>query len=612
MKTSKPGKLTVVALVAALITTTGISSAFAASSSHVWTNWYKHGLLVGGAQLMTMRTWLEKHNLADTNVELPKTFHCDPARELVRTADGSCNDLSEPAMGAAGVRFGRNMPLSAVHAPSDLEIMEPNPREISRAFLTRDQFKPVSFLNLFAATWIQFMVHDWLSHGDNEASQPFLLPLAADDPFNQPEMMILRTQHDNSHTAADGSIPISFRNEVSHWWDGSQIYGSDQATQNRLRSFKDGKIAVVESGPRAGMLPIDPVDNVEMAGFKRNWWLGIDLMHQIFVREHNAIAERLKASYPNWTDQELFDHARLVNVAVMAKIHTVEWTPAILSNPILKQGMYANWYGFNSRGGKLVDFFHALKDPVFDGIVGGKRETFDVPYSITEEFTSVYRLHSLLPEAFDVRSSETGAVIKELPLTETRDSDAHKQLDQYNITDLLYSVGAQHPGQLTLNNYPKFLQDLSIPVVGHEDLGTVDIIRDRERGVPRYNEFRRQLHLNPITKFEDLTDDPVQLEKLHRIYGDVEKLDLLIGTLAESHRPTGYGFGETQFQIFLLMASRRLEADRFFTTDFRPEVYTPEGMDWIKKASFKGVLLRHFPGLAKHLEGVDNAFRPWN
>ena len=608
MRTYKSKKLAIIAL----ITTMGISSAFASSSSHVWTTWYKHGLLVGGVQLMNMRNWLEKHNLFDTNVELPKTFHCDPEREFVRTADGSCNDLSEPAMGAAGVRFGRNVQLSAIHAPNDQEIMEPNPREISRAFLTRDQFKPVSFLNLFAATWIQFMVHDWLSHGDNEATQPFLLPLAGDDPFGQPEMMILRTLHDTTRTDRDSSIPMSFRNENTHWWDGSQLYGSDQATQNKVRSFKDGKMSVVESGPQEGMLPIDSADGVETTGFKRNWWLGLDLMHQIFVREHNAIAERLKVSYPNWSDQELFDHARLINVAVMAKIHTVEWTPAILSNPILKQGMEANWYGFNSQGGKLPDFLKFIKNPVYDGIVGGKREIFNVPYSITEEFTSVYRLHSLLPEALDIRSAENSSAIAELPLTETRDGDAHKMLDKYNITDLLYSVGSQHPGQLTLNNYPKFLQNLSIPIVGHEDMGTVDIVRDRERGVPRYNEFRRQLHLNPITSFEDLTDDPVQLEKLHRIYGDVEKLDLLIGTLAESHRPTGYGFGETQFQIFLLMASRRLEADRFFTTDFRPEVYTPEGMDWIKKTTFKGVLLRHFPGLAKHLEGIDNAFRPWN
>lgn len=33
---------------------------------------------------------------------------------------------------------------------------------------------------------------------------------------------------------------------------------------------------------------------------------------------------------------EIFDKARLVNCALMAKIHTVEWTPAILAHPALK------------------------------------------------------------------------------------------------------------------------------------------------------------------------------------------------------------------------------------------------------------------------------------
>jgi hypothetical protein len=231
---------------------------------------------------------------------------------------------------------------------------------------------------------------------------------------------------------------------------------------------------------------------------------------------------------------------------------------------------------------------------------------------VTEEFTSVYRLHSLLPEALDVRSAEDNHPLSSIPLATTRDDQAHSFLSQFDVTDLIYSLGTQHPGQLTLNNYPAFMQNLSIPIVGKYDMGTIDIVRDRERGVLRYNDFRKAIGLTPITQFEDLTSDPVVLEKLHRLYGTVDKLDLLIGTLAETQRPTGFGFGETQFQIFLLMASRRLQADRFFTTDFRAEVYTPEGMEWIKNSSLKTVLLRHFPGLAKHLEGIDNAFRPWN
>ena len=45
--------------------------------------------------------------------------------------------------------------------------------------------------------------------------------------------------------------PITFINEVTHWWDGSQIYGSDQETQNRLRSglFRDLRTSVLVGLP---------------------------------------------------------------------------------------------------------------------------------------------------------------------------------------------------------------------------------------------------------------------------------------------------------------------------------------------------------------------------
>ena len=41
--------------------------------------------------------------------------------------------------------------------------------------------------------------------------------------------------------------------------------------------------------------------------------------------------------------------------------------------------------------------------------------------------------------------------------------------------------------------------------------------------------------------------------------------------------PPGFGFSDTAFRIFILMASRRLRSDRFFTNDYSPDVYTPEG-----------------------------------
>ncbi len=43
--------------------------------------------------------------------------------------------------------------------------------------------------------------------------------------------------------------------------------------------------------------------------------------------------------------------------------------------------------------------------------------------------------------------------------------------------------------------------------------------------------------------------------------------------------PPGFGFSDTAFRIFILMASRRLKSDRCFTNDHSPETYTPQGIE---------------------------------
>ena len=91
---------------------------------------------------------------------------------------------------------------------------------------------------------------------------------------------------------------------------------------------------------------------------------------------------------------------------------------------------------------------------------------------------------------------------------------------------------------------------------------------------------------------------------------DTDRVDLIVGMFAEK-RPKGFAFSETAFRIFILMASRRLNSDRFLTGDFTPEVYTPVGMDWIRDNTMSTILLRHYPHLSPALRGIDNAFTPW-
>jgi hypothetical protein len=71
------------------------------------------------------------------------------------------------------------------------------------------------------------------------------------------------------------------------------------------------------------------------------------------------------------------------------------------------------------------------------------------------------------------------------------------------------------------------------------------------------------------------------------------------------------GFSETAFRVFLLMASRRLKSDRFLSKDYRPEIYTKPGIDWVEETTMIDVIARHFPALAPAMKGVDSAFKPW-
>ncbi len=594
----------------------------------VWTNWYRRPYLVGVLLLAHMREKLNKDNLKNAYPpgELigfqPSGLVPPPGVRNFRTADGTWNNLADPKEGAAGTRFHRNVNNDAIQPESGERLLDPNPRLVSRKLLARgEKMDEVPFLNMLAASWINFQNHDWVHHGESLIEETHSIPMDSTDParmkFGQTEIKVGKTQPDPTRQQDGETTPITFVNEVTHWWDGSQIYGSDQETVDRLRTGTDGKIRVTEKGT----LPLDE-KGIEQTGFTRNWWIGLTMLHTLFTLEHNAICDELKRSHPGWDDNTYFSVARLINAAVMAKIHSIEWTPAILPNRGLDSGLNANWFGLLTnmfRKGKDRKTFANVnvRNPELGGVVGNPITRHGQPYGLTEEFVEVYRLHSLLPETIDIRRAGETEVAEAVPFVATRQAGSGKLSDRYEMSDLFYSFGKQHPGQLILNNYPNFMREFSIPGTPLFDMAAVDILRARERGVPRYNEFRRQLGLNPISSFEDLTSDKQEVANLKMVYGDgpeaVEKLDLLVGTLGETQRPDNFGFGETLFQIFILNASRRLQADRFYTDDYNENVYTREGLEWIDDASLKTVIIRHYPELAKTgLGNIKNAFEPWD
>ncbi len=594
--------------------------------------WDKLPVSLGVATLVGLRERLRERNLYDTwtpsaEARAEEDQPLPPSEgtlyRTARTMDGTYNDLKNPRMGSAGMRFGRNVPMVGRTYPASAQdtMMRPNPRTISRELLARETFRPVTGLNLLAATWIQFMVRDWFSHGRGDKEKAWEVDLAYNDSWpgktQEGKMLIPRTPEDPTRTQDEEGMPPTYVNKVTHWWDGSQIYGSSAKEMRDIRLGQEGKLKVPPDSPSDGMISADNSTQkraLEEPGF----WVGIAMMGVLFIREHNAICEHLRTAYPQWSDdEELFQCARLVNAALMAKIHTVEWTPAILGHPTLQISLRSNWWGL--AGEQIHELFERISDSeAISGIPGSPTNHFGVPYTMTEEFVAVYRMHPLIPDEYTFRSAESGEPIpvgdkEKLGLAEIAGRNTFEFMRRVSIPDLFYSFGIAHPGEITLHNYPNSLREFRRPDNDElvMDLAATDILRTRELGLPRYNEFRELLHLSPVRTFEELTDNPFWAEELRRVYeDDIDLVDLMVGLYAEP-RPQGFGFSDTAFRIFILMASRRLNSDRFFTKDYTPEVYTQAGLDWIDNNDMVTVLRRHFPELAPALRNIKNAFFPW-
>lgn len=707
-----------------------------------------------------------------------------------RNLTGICNDIYNPAMGSTHQLFARNVRFESTfpqlgvnelarnrHADR-LGLLKPDPQIISRKLFTRSQenpeacnlgqglpenaknaqcdYKKAPFFNVLAAYWIQFMTHDWFYHlveGHNSdekmpvgcASQLVNnqeQPVTAEEvakigcrPNDKVDVAFV-AQHEPAPTFEyEGKkylsrAPRTTENNVTAWWDASQIYGFDELSLKRVKRDPNdsAKLLMIPrgkhpgAGEQFGYLPVfnscensdagcvaDPINpgwkGQEAAAFADNWTVGLSFYHNLFVREHNLFVDAFRAkenatpladsglrnpanpeqviSYKAVSNEELFQIARLVVAAEIAKIHTTEWTTQLLYDEPLNLGMNANWNGLVEKDNPVSKILekivvnHLAKSPeeikanqfysafaAGAGIFGlgshryedrpgvirdslAKKDIWDLrnpehvnggvnhfgsPFNFPEEFPTVYRLHPLLPDLLEFRELQSPNLIsKKIPVISTFQHKATQAMTDGGLGNWALSMGRQRLGLLTLQNHPQFLQNLELPRLQTEtnkiDIAALDLIRDRERGVPRFNEFRRQYGLTQLTSFDDFinkweSDKEAQKEQkrligiLREVYGqhkcdaskvitdaqfnsdgsaindclghpngslvdNIEDVDTVVGWLAEFTRPHGYAISETQFHVFILNASRRLFSDRFFTSSFRPEFYSILGLQWV-------------------------------
>ncbi len=470
-------------------------------------------------------------------------------------------------------------------------------------------YQKAPFFNVIAAYWIQFMTHDWFSHMEEGHNAPEYMEVGCktelvnnvETPLTPEQVAklgcrpgdrvdrtyVLQDAPPGTFTAGNkeylSRAPKTFANNSTAWWDASQIYGYDETSRRRVkRDPKDPAMLLLE--PMAGssdkgylplLQPGDPIQpqwaGQESVAFPDNWSIGLSFLHNLFAREHNSFVEEFRqeaARKPNAdsglrdpsnpkrvirnkdvTPDELFEVARLVVAAEIAKIHTTEWTPQLLYDEPLYKGMNANWNGLLGTGDPdvskalsniIVHDFGRSKDAekaaqwysVFasgPGIfgLGSKVRHYDItksvytnggvnhfgsPFNFPEEFVTVYRLHSLVPDLIEYRelNKDPNQIAQKIAVINTFEGKATDAMRSRGMANWALSMGRQRLGLLTLHNIPQFLQNITLPRLDTStqqiDIAALDLIRDREHGVPRFNEFRRQYGLRQLTSFDDFMD----------------------------------------------------------------------------------------------------------
>jgi hypothetical protein len=567
------------------------------------------------------------------------THDCSGAYAQYRQSDGSCNNLGAVSLvpgfnfnlsysGMAGEQFiheNRNLPADPIAYLSS----GPNPRRISNKLFTQApgtfQPNPVGGNGLTMAH-VNFFVHDFMDHTNDDWQHPIAVPIDHDDPeygrhtafgqsidWDSDEVVMLipgTTPSNDDHSALTGGsgFPIR-RNGATAWFDASQVYGTNTATTNSLRTFSGGLLRM-----GAGNLLPNNIHGVRFANnpfsagdYRVNFHPGLTAMHTLWAREHNNIATMLNLVYQgSMTDEQLFQTARLIVCAEIIKIHSLEWTNQLAQVPS-DQAVLLN----------LVSNFGKPQPP----------QNQYATHAVPEEFVAAYKWHSFVPPTLQLRD-HTGAAVG-TPVDYIAQFQDTTLVRTNGIEPILLGLATSPAGTIRFNNLAPGFQNIHHPylvsqpvnpfsqgacvVVPGLDMATIDIVRDRERGINKYNDLRNLVGGGgiPLAQyFDDLADTPAQAAALADLYQwSINDVDGIVGIHGE-HLYPGNGFPLTMAAMFTPFVLDRFLLDRFYTDNLDAAHYTLFGLGRLNSVTFSQVLCDN--GITCSIPNPAAAFLVWD
>jgi hypothetical protein len=462
-----------------------------------------------------------------------------------RNIDGSENNERDVELGAANTQLTRWTPTDYADGVSAMAgAGRRSPREVSNTVVAQIESVPNrNGASDFLWQWGQFLDHDidLTDAADPPEAEPIAVPTG--DPFFDPTstgaevIPFNRSLYDKATGDVD---PRQQMNEITHWVDASNVYGSEDERAAALRTNDGtGKLLVSEGN----LLPFndeglanaggDSPDLFVAGDVRANEQVALTALHTLFVREHNRLAEEITNRNPDLSGDEIYERARQVVAGQMQVITYEEFLPALLG-----PGVLAPYNGYNPN-----------VDPRISNLFSG----------------AVFRLgHSMLSGTL-LRVDENGNEIAEghLPLRNAFFAPS-RIIDEGGIEPLLRGLALQTCQQIdvqVVDDVRNFL--FGPPGAGGFDLPALNMQRGRDHGLPDYNTVRVAMGLEPKSSFAEVTSDSIVQERLASVYGSVDEIDVWLGGLAED--PVNGGLvGELVFTVVKLQFERLRDGDRFW------------------------------------------------
>ena len=494
-----------------------------------------------------------------------------------RTADGSGNNIDNPTWGAADTQFIRLADANYADGVGTIR-QGPNAREISNTISREEQTVESAFMASDLFTFFgQFLDHD-IDLTPAASGEQISIPIPANDPIFDQNNPITLTRS----TVADGTgvtgTPREQINKITSFVDASNIYGSSADITSLLRADKGASANLLmgedDSAPTLGQLraiyPDLDQDHPDLidGGGRPDLFVGGDIrinensalisMHTVWIREHNYQVDRLREDHPDWTEDEIFDAARVIVEAEYQNIVFNEYVPFLLGTDNIPE-----YQGYDPTINASISTEFATAAYRL-----GHSQLSSIMHRVDEDGSDSAIGHLKLADAFFTPSALGGGDGVD-PLVRGLTSSTGQQVDENIVDDvrnLLFGQGG--PGS---------------------DLASLNIMRGRDHGIATLNDMRSALGLDPYNSFSDLTSNAILAAQFAAVYASIDEVDLWVGGLAEQ-KVAGSQLGETFHAIVLDQFLRLRDGDRFYFENRLAEF--PELLDEIKDVRYSDILVR--------------------